>query len=105
MRSVIYSDKAILSVDDYIYWYKKYFRALYSDTGIFSEQLILDRYEQEARARHREILKCIHDHLSEEIVFGRTLENTLLLPWRSKILRFTWVDEGDTRIVTNLIIR
>lgn len=105
MRNIIYSDKVILSVDDYIYWYKKYFYSLYSDTGIFSEQLILDRYEEEAKSRHREIFDCIHTSLSMEVVLGRTSDNTLFLPWRSKILWLSWVDENNTRIVTDLIIR
>lgn len=105
MRSIIYSDKVILSVDDYIYWYKKYFYSLYSDTGIFSEQLILDRYEEEAKKRHREILDFIRNRLTLDVVLGRTSDNTIFLPWRSKTLWFIWIDEGDNRVVTDLIIR
>lgn len=105
MRNVVYSDKVILSVDEYIYWYKKYFHNLYNDTGIFSEQMILDRYEEEAKMRHREIFDCMRDRLITDTIFGRTSDNTIFLPWRSKTLWFTWVDEEDTRIVTNLVIR
>ncbi|HBB27455.1 TPA: hypothetical protein DCZ36_03090 [Candidatus Gracilibacteria bacterium] len=63
MRKVVYTEKAFLAIEKYIFDYKSYFHTLYSDTGIFSEQLILERYEEEAKTRHREILNCIHESL------------------------------------------
>lgn len=105
MRNIVYEETVFLAIEKYIFDYKSYFYSLYSDTGIFSEQLILDRYEEEAKNRHREIIDCIHNNLSRDIVLGRTTDNTLFLPWRSKILWCTWRDEENIRIITNLIIR
>jgi hypothetical protein len=104
MRKVIFSEDVIASIDRYIFQYKQYFRDLYSDTGIFSEETILEQYEKEAKARHREIFARIVDRLGEDTVYGRTPDNVLLISWRSKTLRIRWEDEGDIRKIEELLI-
>lgn len=93
MFSVIYDEKTSFVIRKYIFDYKKYFHDLYSDTGIFTEHLILEKYEEEAKKRHREILDTINDRLIPDIVLGRTPDNTIFVPWRSKTLFITWEDE------------
>lgn len=105
MRRIEYLHNALKGVDSYIFLYKDYFRTLYSDTGIFTEQMILDRYEQEATDRYNEIFSLIEGKLTSEIVLGRNLDNTYLLEWRSKIISFSWRDEWDIRVVENIAIR
>ena len=105
MKKIQLRDKVIHAIDTYIENYANYFFALYSDTGIFSENQILEIYQNEANNREQELHKKIKDIFSSNIVLGRTGENTLFLQWRSKTLYFTWIDEGDTRIITELIIR
>lgn len=93
MHKILMSPSVIESVDRYIFSYKSYFHDLYSDTGIFSEELILEKYEEEAKNRHREIFDRIYDRLTPDVIHGHTLENTLFLPWRSKTLFIAWKDE------------
>jgi hypothetical protein len=104
MRKVLFSEDVIASIDRYIFQYKRYFRELYSDTGIFAEEDILEQYEKEAKARHREIFARIIERLEIDVVYGRTPENILVLSWRSKTLRVHWEDDGDTRKIQELII-
>jgi hypothetical protein len=61
-------------------------------------------YAKEARLRHREIIDTIERRLSPDIVFGRTLVDSLLLPWRSKVIFIAWEDNDTERIITELDI-
>ncbi len=93
MRKILYEEQSASAIRKYIFDYKKYFRDLYTDTGLFSEDILLEKYEQEARMRHREILDRIEERLSPDIVHGRTPQDTLFLSWRSKVLYIEWRDE------------
>ncbi len=93
MFSLVYDEKTSFVIRKYIFEYKRYFHDLYSDTGIFTEYLILEKYEEEAKKRHREILDIIDDRLSPDVILGRTPDKTLFIPWRSKTLLITWEDE------------
>lgn len=105
MHKIEYSEKALNGVDAYIFLYKDYFRTLYSDTGIFTEQMILERYEQEAVSRYDEIFTLIEEKLSHDRVLGRKIDNTDLLEWRSRIILFSWRDEWMVRVVENIVVR
>ncbi len=68
MYSVAFSETAVSNIDAYIYFYKRYFSELYRDTGIFSEALILEKYNSEAKMRHREIFDIISKRLCTDKV-------------------------------------
>ena len=93
MKKLVLQDNVIFEVDRYIRQYNEYFHRLYSDTGIFDLEQILASYDTEANNRREEISILIEKHFSDEIVYGRTGQNTLFLPWRSKTLWISWVDE------------
>jgi len=94
MYKIIYSLKAVAEVDRYILAYRHQFRSLYTDTGIFSEIEILERYEKEAIDRYEEIYSLIEERIgNDERVFGRHQNNTLLLSWRYKTIEIAWDDD------------
>ncbi len=93
MKKVFLHREVITSIDIYISSYLDYYVSLYSDTGIFSEEIIIEQYQKEARERYREIRSRITEYFSPDIILGRTPDNTLFLPWRSKTLFITWEDE------------
>ncbi len=93
MKKVFLHREVIASIDTYISSYLDYYVSLYSDTGIFSEEIIIEQYQKEARERYREIRSRITEYFSPDIILGRTPDNTLFLPWRSKTLFITWEDE------------
>jgi hypothetical protein len=93
LKYIEYDAMAVASVEKYIRQYRTYFEELYSDTGIFGEKQIVERYIQESYDRREEIFSRIEERLSPDIVHGHTLENTLFLSWRSKTLFIAWEDE------------
>lgn len=64
MRKIILSRVAQNSIIQYIQAYRKYFTDLYTDTGIFSEEQILQYYEEQTIIREREMLTLIEKSLS-----------------------------------------
>jgi hypothetical protein len=105
MKKILLHDSVIIAVDTYIRNYSSYFLGLYTDTGIFSEDQILEYYEKEAKNREMELYNLIKTRFSSEKVLGRTLNNTLFLAWRWKTLFVAWHDDGDIRMLIDLIIR
>ena len=105
MKQVILSPKSLSVISEYIANYERYFFDLYSNTGIWWESLILDNYNTEAKDRHNEILQLLNRRLCSEDILGRTLVNSLLLPWRSKVIFVTWEDIGEVRRIIDLEIR
>ncbi len=105
MYNVEFNEWVIINIDTYIYHYKKYFIDLYSDTGIFSEEIIIQKYIEEAKLRHREIFNIIQKRLHYDSVLWSTPSNTLRISWRSKTLLVAWQDEWNMRIVTECIIQ
>lgn len=93
MKTVLFQDNCIESVDRYIDRYEEYFFDLFTDTGIFNEETIRENYVREAKNRRDDIFHSIIQRLSPDIVLGRTPENKLFLPWRSKVLLIAWKDE------------
>lgn len=93
MKIILFQDNSIENIDRYIDRYEEYFFNLFTNTGLFNEQNIRENYIREAKNRRDDIFDRIVKRLSPDIVLGRTPENTLFLPWRSKILSITWRDE------------
>ncbi len=101
------SPKALANIDRYIAHYRRYFFELYSDTGLGeSEKIIKESYNKEAKMRKGEILKLIEIHFTPGIILGRTLIDSLILPWRSKVVFVTWEElENGIRRIIDLEIR
>ena len=80
---------------------------LYSDTGLGESEIVIkENYNREAKMRRREILLLIEKRLSSEVIFGRTLVNSLILQWRSKVIFITWEElNNDIRRIVDLEIR
>ncbi len=104
MKTILFHERSIQTIDTYIDRYEAYFFDLFTDTGLFNEETIRENYMKEARNRRDDIFERIIARFSPEIVLGRTPENTLFLPWRSKVLFVTWQDEGEIRVITDLKI-
>lgn len=68
MFSVIFSTRVEFVLERYIDSYRRSFRETYSDTGIWSESIILERYEEEAKTRKNDILAVISEKLSGDTV-------------------------------------
>ncbi len=105
MKKILLHDSVISAVDTYIRNYSTYFLGLYTDTGIFSEAQILEYYEKEAQNREEELYNLIKTRFSPDVVLGRTMSNTLLLPWRTKTLFILWQDYEDVRVLMDMTIR
>lgn len=84
MYSVIFNRKVEYVIENYIDMYRRKFRELYTDTGIWSESVILDRYEEEAKSRKNEIISTIVARLSDETVIGHSGRGTVIIRWKSK---------------------
>ncbi|MDP2103288.1 MAG: hypothetical protein Q8K26_00010 [Candidatus Gracilibacteria bacterium] len=105
MYRVQYSEEVRTSIKEYSRRYREYFEELYSDTGIWSEEQILDQYRKEALQRRAEIIALLDDRLSVDVVLGRTPQNTAIFLWRSKIILVSWQDYRSDRIITHISIR
>jgi hypothetical protein len=105
MLKIKYHPQVIHIVEQYIRQYRIYYQELYSDTGIWWENQIIDNYIRESVDREEELYTYIEKIVSPDIILGRTPLDTIFLPWRSKTLWISWEDDGDTRIVRDLIIR
>lgn len=90
MYKVILSEDTIMIIDKYSLKYREYFEELYSDTGIWAENQILDQYRKESLQRRQEIIYLLADKLSKDTILGRTSENTTVFSWRSKLLLVSW---------------
>jgi hypothetical protein len=104
MPNVRFSESAIDAINEYSRKYREYYEDLYSDTGIWWEDQIIDNYRNESYTRRAEIFDTIDTKLKQDIVFGRKPWDTLLLSWRSKTLLIVWEDIWDDRIVMKILI-
>ncbi len=68
MYNVVFSDLALSSINMYSQKYREYFQELYTDTGLWSEDQILDGYIRESERRREDIILLLERRLSEDIV-------------------------------------
>lgn len=83
MRTLYFSESFYGPLDIYIQAYKLYFTELYTDTGIWSQDQILEYYEKAAVIRRNEIIALIKSRLSEESVMGNSGHNSVRILWKS----------------------
>ena len=103
MHKVFFSEVALGILQAYGEAYFLYYKATFTDTGIWSEDLIVDGYYRESEERKIDIQSKIISRLSQEKVLGRSTENVVAFQWRSKYIRVVWEDlEEEIRIVQNI---
>ncbi len=72
MFSLIFTEKALRRTNEYADNYREYFVEMYTDTGIWSGSMIVDRYIQNSLDRREEIIQAIIHRLTPDIVIGHT---------------------------------
>lgn len=104
MRKVIFSDSVLARINQYAENYRAYFEDTWTDTGIWSESIIRNRYCELAYERAESLAKSIADRLSSDIVIGHNWNQSVTIPWRQKNLNITWYDVEKARIVETIEI-
>jgi len=105
MRQIFLLAKPKQVIDSYIDAYRNFYMSIYTDTGIWDEERILESYRSEARMRKTEIVELLRKKLSVDTVLGaHTTNQSVHISWRSKTILVKWKDDGDIRIITELKI-
>lgn len=73
-QTIIFSQKIYTIIEGFIDYRIGYFERLYSETGIFGEDIIIERYREESQNISREIVKGIISHI-ERWIFGNIYQN------------------------------
>ena len=71
MFEVKLTQRAIIDIEMFLTGYEDSFLQLYTNTGIWSENLIVDLYTQSARELRDNILSAIEERLGENKILGR----------------------------------
>ena len=66
-----YKNAATVDLENFVNRYREAFRVLYSDTGLWNENLIIAGYERSAMHLHDEIDGAIRLRLSGRTIIGR----------------------------------
>ncbi len=103
MYKVVFDVRALLGVDQYIEQYTKYYEHLYSDSGIWSEDQIIEQYRLEWYARYDEIIDTITMTLQTDVV--SYMQDKTLIRWRTKVILLSFQDIWDLRRVIEIEIR
>lgn len=107
MFKVFYDEWVMDYLSLYFKLYRQYFETLYEDSWIWSEEVIVDSYIQEAKQRKKEIIELMKKILSQEIVFWKTYNNTIVLKWKTKCIFINFKEniENKERYVIKMEIR
>lgn len=103
MYKILISPDAINTIKEYSTKYRSYFENIYLDSWIWSQDKIIDWYKAESVTRYKEIRTVIKKHLENNIV--SYVNNEAILKWRSKILLVSFIEQWNTRIITDIEIR
>lgn len=71
MLKIFYSESAISTVKGFIRAYEEAFFELYRDSGLITEQAIIDYYRLSAKKLSEQIFSEIERHLNTQQVLGR----------------------------------
>ncbi len=102
MKEIIFTKNAIKNIEVYIDLYTSYFTEFYSNTGIWSEEIIIEMYSKEGEKRFFEIVDAITQTLQRTIISYPN--NIAKIRWKSKILTIKFTDDGNSRIIENIKI-
>ena len=70
MKKLRFKAQALSQLESFIRHYEEAFYELYRDTGIWSEDLILQTYQESARKLYLQILEKIENKLGKNKVLG-----------------------------------
>lgn len=71
MPRVLFSEQALAGLEIYIKRYEDYFVALFTDSGIWSEEIIIEKYRLASKELLHRIIAGIVKRLEMETVLGR----------------------------------
>jgi hypothetical protein len=74
MRSIFFAEDAQDGISIYSRNYRMYYEALYRDSGLWSEDQIINGYINESIQREDEIYTAITEHLSGKYDIIKTLQ-------------------------------
>lgn len=100
---IIYSEKVEKILEKYIENFNSYYENLYSDSWIWSEEIIIKSYKKEAFDRKDDIINTINKKLWDTIIVYS--ENKAILKWRRKFLIVEFFDYNWYRIIFDLEIK
>lgn len=100
---ILFTWKVKNRINNYAYNYSNYYKKLFEDSFIWSEDEIIRKYEEDADLRVKEIYQKIISKLQDNLIVYP--DNIVLIKWRSKYLIVTFYDENDNRIISDLEIR
>lgn len=103
MFKVVFANTALEWVNRYIERYTRYFEELYSDTGLWSEDMIIESYKAEWYARYDSIIDTIESSLMSDMISYVQFET--YIRWKSKVLIVAWRDEDSLRVVEKIEVR
>ena len=103
MPKVVFEDTALEGINHYIERYTLYFEELYSDTGLWNEDMIIESYKSEWYARYDSIIDTIELSLSNNMISYTKPET--YIRWKSKILIVAWRDEDGVRVIEKIEVR
>jgi uncharacterized protein YnzC (UPF0291/DUF896 family) len=77
MYKILYRQQPIDRINSYSKRYREYYEERFTDTGIFSESILRDKYITQSLERREELFTLIEEKLAIDIIFGRIQDNTL----------------------------
>lgn len=81
---------------------------MYSDTGLWNEEYIIDEYVEKAWVLHRTIFQTLHKKLQSEILPYETLPSGLrksVFTIENRRLEVVYTEHTDERIVEDIQIQ
>ena len=76
-------------VETYLSWYfriyREYYKKLYMDSWLWSEDQIIKWYIDESINRKKEIINSIYNIVSADEVLWKSLEDTIFIIWKKNI--------------------
>ncbi len=103
MKNVIVTKKVSKKIYKFFEYYKLYYENFYEDSWIWSENIIINNYIQEAKDRKQDMLNKIKNTLWNESVSYPN--NTAVIRWKTKFLIIQISEIENTRIVEDIEIR
>ncbi len=103
MYKVIFESESTINIDKYIRQYTSYYEDLYCDSGIWSENQIIESYRSEWYDRYDEIIDTMVHTLQNDII--SYVNHETIVRWRTKVLIVKFRYEWKNCIVTHIEIR
>lgn len=100
--NVLFSKRTRSSINSYIEYYKSYYRELFKDSWIWSENTIIEKYIFDSKIKTEEIYDLITKKLSDNFI--KYPENIALIKWKSRTIKIYFYDKWENRFISDLQI-